>query len=40
MEEEIESIEGPFPKITRTDEIKNEIDEIEKKEKIKLIKKI
>ena len=40
MEEELESIEGSFPKITRTDEIKNEIDEIKKKEKIKLIKKI
>ena len=40
MEEELESIEGSFPKITRTDEIKNEIDEIKKKENIKLIKKI
>ena len=40
MEEELESIEGSFPKITTTDEIKNEIDEIKKKEKIKLIKKI
>ena len=40
MEEELESIEGSFPKITRTDEIKNEIDEIKKKEKIKLIKRI
>ena len=40
MEEELESTEGSFPKITRTDEIKNEIDEIKKKEKIKLIKKI
>ena len=29
-EEELESIEGLFPKSMRTDEIKNEIDEMEK----------
>ena len=35
-EEELESIEGLFPKYMRTDEIKNEIDEIKKwKDKIK-----
>ena len=34
--EEIKSVEGLFPKVVRTNEIKNEIDEIKKwKEKIR-----